>query len=310
MKNILFILAISWLFAACNNQQDEILNDNKKAEIEKDSLLRTRSLGQDTIILPAPGVHIYARSEIIHFYLGSPSSKDFYFKYGESMPPPYWTGCYIQYRFYDNHSDHNWYYYNPDSIMCKTPYINPFYPTIPFVLATGPNGLELKATKFPASAFQYRSKLLGHDQSNNIYYETEWQEDGTYSFETLYGNNKGFIEPGLPPSAGIEYVDISVRITLNVELHLDARGSAGFTHILRLDNQKSPEFQVASGDVKSFNYTFTIYKTMENLPINSIQEIRMPFEDSEYINYFYINPDKFNRYIEINDFKDIYISGR
>lgn len=312
MKNIHLILAIGWLFVACTNHEDGKYSNDEKEETEKTPILETRSLANDTIMFPYSGCHIYAQTQIIHFYLGTTEDdfKKMCYKYSEvSSKPPYWSGYYIQYRYKENQNKDNWYYYNPDSIKCKTPCL--------ILLETASDaslgrqfGVELKSSKFPYDPFQYRAKLVGASLDNNIHYETEWHEDGVYSFETLYRNSRGFLEPGNTPSEGVEYVDVSVRLTLYVELHLDARSSAGFTHILKLGDQRSPEFKVGSGEIKSFSYSFIVDKTMQRLPMNSFQEIRMPFEGSECGGIFYLNPDNFDRNIEINDFKDIYIERR
>lgn len=306
MKNILFILAMSWLLIACNNQQDEKYRNDEQ---EKDTFIKTRGIN-DTIVFPYTDHHISPREENVYLSISEPSEnilKEMCSKYPQiSSYPPRWTDLYIQYKIEGYHPDRGWYYYNPDTILSKTPC------KIPLIRDPTTNTVILKASKLPSRSFKHRVQLIGRNLNyymDYINYITAPQEQGVYSFETESWNFMGFKEEGDPLTGNETYIDIDIRLTFDVELHLDARGREGFTHVLKFDNQTSPEFSVSFNQVRTFYHSFTKYDRLYKVPLNTIQVYAVQFEGSKHYVSFYLDPDHLTRVYEINDFKDIYISA-
>lgn len=303
MKNVLFILVFSWLFIACDNQQDEI---HRSDELNKESVIKTRVGYNDTIVFPYISHHMDCREREIYLNVGRPTEKEYKemcYKYPEiSTYPPNWSECYVQYRTENmgRFTDSEWYYYNPDTVRCKSP----------FKVKLDHNcNVVLKASKFPSAEFQHRVQLIGRGV-DYINYVTEPQEMGVYSLETLSRNSWGFTENNGNQGGSAGSVElISIKLIFEVELHLDARGAEGFTYVLKFENQESPEFRVYYNETATYYYTFEKNELLRNVPINSTQSYTVHFDGKEYNIQYYIDPNNIQRVYNLHYFKDVYISS-
>lgn len=303
MKNVLFILVISWLFIACDNQQDEL---HKNDELNKNSVIRTRVGYNDTIVFPYCSYSLDFRGRKVYLSMSEPSSQEYEQvrqKYPEiSTYPPYWSECYIQYRTYKYGTtwDTEWYYYHPDTIRCKSPYKIKLDNNLDTVL---------DPSKFPYSEFQYRAQLIGKN-GDYFNYITRSMEPGEYSLINMSRNDWGFSENGGNQTGQAGSVEIvSIHLKFDFILHLDARNNQGFKYTLKFENQKSPEFSVGFDRTDVFFYTFEKYETLYNVPINSVQYYPIHFEGKVYYAKFYIDPNHIQRGYELHYTQDVYISS-
>lgn len=297
MKNIFSFLLIAILFIGCSNEQDETYNNEKSDN--KEVKLKTRANGDGKLIFPALSLHInhasnYSTDEII-FDIPRPTEEHITKmnqKYGNL--PRYDNldeHCYIQYQMSVSNGWSDWYYYNPDSILCKTPY--------PIETETGTHyqaplrEAALKASMFPSADFRYRIKIF------NSEIETEWIEN--YSFESWIGNRKGFSQGnGSNPGATGTSFKIELQMLITVELNTYGVTQDGTYRVNFGDMFEDIKYY--AGTIRShrvfFTYTTTVYAERDRPTY-----LEIPYNGGTYRKVFIINdyctpPNDFIRFDE------------
>lgn len=284
MKNIFSFLLISLLLIGCNNEQDETFDNVQQNEEVK---LKTRSNENKRILPPVYlGIDhesVYLENEIL-FDIPSPSEE-----YKKKVLQDYGIDlsyhqdlnykCYIQYRIYTNKETSDWYYYHPDSIRCKSPYLIDTEPDKEFPDA---RHAKLKSYMFPADDFQYRVKIF------NSYFETDWPE--YHSFESWLGNNKGFTDRD--PSINEEtctLVNIEVQFSMNVIIDTRDSYSGGVYTAFFGDQSQYIPYKSSSYDTTTVHFTYhTTKKVSEPYKIHYVW---IPYSGGTWKTHFYIKDD-------------------
>lgn len=294
-------LCISCLFCtSCTNDLMEI-EETQIAPEEiintlKDSITTRTATKLDTLRYPSVYLNIdhgsYYEHEIIIFDI--PRIQEYTLN-SKGLHPEYptynWTlgeACYIQYREKDIGGDRNWYYYHPDTVRSKTPYlieVPHFHPEDKSSLT-----VNLDATKFPRAPFDYRVKLLGEKKSSIVQgriviNETEWEEKNFGMPWKL--NSSGFFVGN-----GNEDVEERPRIDVHIEIHLDItlrlRAGTNATRYYLEYNHEGKEFRLSSNE-ETFHHTFIIDKFAHAVFLNSIHEELITFEGNLYKIQIYID---------------------
>lgn len=281
MKNIFSFLLISLLFIGCSSEQDEKYDYEVLGE--KVVQLKTRSNESNKLKFPPVYLTInhasyYSKKDII-FEIPNSSEEDIIKmkqKYG-SLPQYYNLNenCHIQYQYDTNRGWSDWYYYHPDSVLCKTPY------TIETNTSTYSSSREaiLKAYMFPASKFRYRVKIFNSD------IETEWLEN--YSFESWLANENGFTDSN-PPVSEATGIPVRIEIGMLVMLELDVY-KATEDGVYKVNfGSMSKDIEYTKGTYGSHRVFFTYTTTVYTEPYR-VTYVDIPYNGGTYRKMFTID---------------------